>query len=161
MTYTNRLRWLYNTNTECICTRFNGNPTCRFTYRCLSENSTCSQQAASHFPTAPPPDPGGHFSHFERHFPGRSGLCGLLSITHSLTWLFQLLSASTAEARWSSVRPARRTNPTATTAHYCLTGSSHCKQGWALTASPVKEATCCSLEKKDSDFMLEDVCFFH
>lgn len=105
------------------------------------------------FPTAPPPDPGkdcvgGHFSHFERHFPGRSGLRGLLSITHILTWLFQLLSASTAEARWSSVRPARRTNPTATTAHYCLTGSSHCKQGRALTASPVKETTCCSLGKK-------------
>lgn len=77
---------------ECMCTCINGNPTCSFPLRCLSENSTCSQQAASHFPTAPPPDPGkgcvgGHFSHFERHFPGRLGLRGQRPISHILTWL--------------------------------------------------------------------------
>lgn len=81
------------------------------------------------------------------------GWRGQRSISHVLTWLFQLPSASTAEARWSCVRPARATNPTAETAHYCLTSHPRCKHRAALTAITVNQTTCGSGQRQ-GDFML-------
>lgn len=126
---------------NCTCTRIDGNYTSR---RCLSKISAQSQDATSHFPTATPPDPGkdcvcGHFSHFNRHFPGRLSLRGQRSISHILTGAFsycqlpqqrpngpvQGLLRGPAEGPWQliSVWPAR------------------CKQRWASATLTVKKAT--------------------
>lgn len=72
-----------------------GTPPAGSPQRCLSEISAFSQRAASHFPTAPPPDPGkdivgGHFSHFEGHFPGRLGSDPSVIFSHGSLSCFQL-----------------------------------------------------------------------
>lgn len=47
------------------------------------------------FPPKPGKDSSGlHFSHSERHSPGRSGLCGSRSISHILGRLFRLRAVS-------------------------------------------------------------------
>lgn len=116
------------------------------------KNNPCNQQAASHFFHCPASWSGKRLCRwifFERHFPWQIGIAwaGIhQSFSHGS------ISASTAKARWFSVRPVQATNPTAKTAHYCLTSYSDCKHYWALTAISVTQATCCSAER--SDFLL-------
>lgn len=86
---------------------------------------------------------GEHFSHLKRHFPGRLRLRGWSDINHVLTWLFQLLSASTAEARWSCVGPVQTTDQTDSRDSSLLLDQ--LRSLWTMfnwRALSVKEATC-------------------
>lgn len=98
------------------------------------KNIISSQEAVSDFPAAPPPHPekdcrGTFFYTLSAIFLSDYDRgAGDLSYSHTALSAALSLRSSGQMARWSSARPAERTDPPAATAHDCLSSESHCAQ---------------------------------